>query len=404
MSNEELLALKSFKRRLLLPVLLLGHFLITTFTVSLGVLLVDVSSSFKVSIGTASQLSTLTLVTGLFMGFAMGILAIRFRHKALFLFGTVTYSVGALGCFYAPNFPTMLITQLFFGIGAPMVSVMIFALIGEFFPLQNRGSMMGLVWSTTYFAFATVAPLAGFIANIAGWRSILLWFIFPTAIACLIAGWLVIPSTLHHPQASGKSPYLEAFKRILSNKSAMACVVSTALLFFFATIPTYVATFYRVDFGLPRGTVALFAIPPAVGGIFGAAIGGRLVNRYGRKPLTVTAAFISGVLAVLFAFMSNVWVAFALQTLSASFAAVAVTGLYSLILEQIPEFTASMMSVNGSFRYIGGILGVAVGGLVLNSFGNNFQILMPIFAASNIALAPIVIFFAKDPTKPPSVV
>ena len=97
--------------------------------------------------------------------------------------------------------------------------------------------------------------------------------------------------------------------------------------------------------------------------------------------------------------MPNVWVAFALQTLSASFAAIAVTGLYSLVLEQVPEFMASMMSINGSFRYIGGILGVAIGGLVLNNFANNFQILMPILGASNIALVPLIIFLAKDPTK-----
>lgn len=258
---------------------------------------------------------------------------------------------------------------------------------------------MGLVWSTTYFSFAFVAPLAGFITNIGGWRSVLLWFIFPVSIACLIMGWLIIPSKPQLEKAPSKSTYLEAFKGILSNRSAVACVICTALLFFAATVPTYAASFYRLYYLVPRETVALFAVPSSVGGIVGAASGGWLINQFGRKPLTAVPAFVSGIFAVLFTFMPNTWIALGLQTVSASFAAVAVTGLYSLVLEQAPKFRASMMSVNGSFRYVGGILGVAVGGLMLNIFGNNFQMLMPIFGASNIALAPIVIFLTKDPTK-----
>jgi hypothetical protein len=42
---------------------------------------------------------------------------------------------------------------------------------------------------------------------------------------------------------------------------------------------------------------------------------------------------------------------------------------------------------------------LTIGGLVLNLYANNFRLLMTIFGASGIALAPIVLLLTKDPTR-----
>jgi hypothetical protein len=47
----------------------------------------------------------------------------------------------------------------------------------------------------------------------------------------------------------------------------------------------------------------------------------------------------------------------------------------------------------------GVILGLTFGGLVLNLYANNFQMLMTIFGAAGIALAPLVFLLTRDPTK-----
>jgi hypothetical protein len=57
------------------------------------------------------------------------------------------------------------------------------------------------------------------------------------------------------------------------------------------------------------------------------------------------------------------------------------------------------MSLNQTFRHTGNILGLAIGGLLLNLVPNNFQILMTFFGASTVVMALIIFGLAKEPTK-----
>ena len=71
----------------------------------------------------------------------------------------------------------------------------------------------------------------------------------------------------------------------------------------------------------------------------------------------------------------------------------------SLILEQVPGFRGTMMSLNQSFRSLGLILGISLSGLVLNLYSNNFHIIMVMFGVAAVAAAAVLFLFAKDPTK-----
>jgi hypothetical protein len=92
-------------------------FLLYMEPVFLSTLFVDVPESLKVSIGTASQLSLAVNLMGLIMGFAMSTLALKYKHKSLLLLGMAIYGIGALGFFFAPNFATVLLANLFLGAG-----------------------------------------------------------------------------------------------------------------------------------------------------------------------------------------------------------------------------------------------------------------------------------------------
>jgi DHA1 family inner membrane transport protein len=390
-------------RRWLLPALILSMFLAFTGVAFFSTLLVDIASSLNVSIGTASQLGVVGSFIILIMGLAMGALTIRFKHKSLFLLGVALYGVGALVFFFAPDFSTALLSQALMGTGGAMIGIMIYPFIGELLPLEKRGWAVGLAVSTSSLAFV-VAPLFGTIGQMAGWRSVLLWFIFPLSIVCLALGLLVIPSKPRQEQPPPSSEYSKAFKQIFSNKSAVACLVSTTLLFILAAVALYAVSFYRIQFSVLPTTGGMFAAVAAVGGFFGAAGGGRLINRFGRKPLTVAAAFVAGIFAILFTFIPNMWVSVVFWAVSSFSAAMTGAALTSLVLEQVPEFRASIMSMNALFGGIGSVLGFIIGGLVLNLYANNFQLLMTIFGAGGVATASVVLLLARDPTKtqPPS--
>ena len=390
---------KSFKSRWILLVLLLTSFLATSGISFFSTLLPDIASTFGVSIGTASTIGLVVNCVGLIAGLLMGALTIRFKHKSLFLLGIAMLMVAELGMFFSQSFATMLLTSLFAGMGRAMVSIMIVSLIGGLFPLEKRGWAIGLVVSASFIAFVLVPSLSASIAHVAGWRSFLIWFSFPIAVASITLGLLVIPSKSNREQSSAKSKYLEVFKLVLLNKSALACILGATLLTLAGTIVAYAVSFYRMNFAIPQVTAGVLASAVAVGGIFGAVGGGRLINRCGRKPLVVVAGFVSGMAVFSFTFMSNVWVSLAFWAVSATTAAVAEVGLRSLTLEQIPRFRGPMMSLHTTFDYVGTVLGIAIGSLVLNLYANNFQLLMSIFGVSGMASAPLLLLFARDPSK-----
>lgn len=244
-------------------------------------------------------------------------------------------------------------------------------------------------------AHILVPQISSGIANIGSWRPVLLWFILPVSLTCLVLSLLVLPSKPNTQGLTIKPQYREALKQIFLNKSAIACIAGSALLAIIALVPAYAVSFYRIAFHESLSTAALFSSIAAVGGVVGAAVAGRMVNRFGRKPLTLVTAFVCGVLAAVFSFVPNVWMSVALWTLCTVSVGMNDTALTGLSLEQVPGFRGSMMSVQGMFRNIGLILGIVISGILLDIYLNNFHLLMVIYGTCGMAAAPILLL-AKD--------
>ncbi len=332
----------------------------------------------------------------------MGFLTVRFKYKSLFLLGVALYGVGALGCFFAPDFAFLLFFTLFLGIGNAMIAIAVFALIGDFLPLEKKGVALGVVLSAVFIADLIVPQVTSVITIAAGWRFVLLWFIFPMSVVSLLFGFFSLPSKPQQEQTANKPQYLKTFKQILQNKSALACIVGTTLVSISILVSTYAVSFYRLYFKESLSNGAIFFSIASAMGFLGVIIGGRLINRIGRKPLTVVTDVIQGIFAILITFAPNVWVSVAFWGTSAAFAAATLTALASLILEQVPSFRGTMMSLNQSFQSIGAIVGLTISGLMLNLYANNFQILYTMFGVSGVASAAVVFALAKDTVKPQS--
>ena len=194
MKNERVEGKKGFRGLLLLPTLLLGVFLEYTGVALLSTLYVDIAATFKVSIGTATTLSLISAALGLIMGLAISAISLKFKHKYLFVSGIAFLCTGILIFFFAPNFAAAELSYFFTGVGAPIVGIMTYTLIGELFPLEKRGWLVGLTVSTLFAAYLIVGPLSGYVEGVAGWRAFLLWFSFPLSLVCFGLGLLIIPS------------------------------------------------------------------------------------------------------------------------------------------------------------------------------------------------------------------
>jgi MFS transporter, DHA1 family, inner membrane transport protein len=383
------------KRRLFVPVLLICVFITWSFTAFFSTLLLDIASTFRVSVGTATQVLTVARIIGFAFSLVMSFLTIRLSHKSLFIAGILLFGLGVLGSYLASNFASLVFCQILVGSGFTTVAIISLTLIGDVLPFEKRGPAIGFVVSAGLLAYVFVPPLSSAISTVAGWRSVLIWFIFPVTVVSLIFCLLIIPMK-RQTSFARRFQYLEVFKRILSNKSAIACVSSLALLALLSSVSIFAVSFYRMVFLCSPIAAAMYSSIAAASGVVGGLFGGGLINIIGKKRLAVITASVSSVLTMTFVFIPNDIISVVLWAASACALSMNLASLHSLVLEQDPPHRGPMMSVENTFRNVGLILGVAIGGLILEMFANNFRLLMLIFGLSALISVPILILKAKE--------
>jgi len=383
--------------RMLLPTLLLCTFTALAVTVAFSTLLVDIAASFEVSIGTASQLGLISSLIGILVGAAMSSLSLRFRHKTLFLAAILLFTLGAVGYFLATDFVFLILAQFMVATGLSIMSILSYTLIGEHLPIEKRGWAIGLVISSGLLSFIIIAPLSGFITGLAGWRMVFLWFIIPLSVICLALSLLSIPSKQPKIERAGQSLYKEALKKVFLCKSAVACLTGSLLLMFIVTVPTYAVSYYRDVHSVSPAVGGILISITGIGGIVGGLSTGKLCNRFSRKKLAGFFIGISGIACIIFTFIPIIGVSVAIWTVAAAASTAGMASLNSLTLEQVPKFRGPMMSINGSFQNVGSGLGVIVGGFILNSFSNNFNLLMVVLGALGACATVVLLLFASDP-------
>jgi len=192
--------------------------------------------------------------------------------------------------------------------------------------------------------------------------------------------------------------YLAGFKGVLSNRSASACLIGSALSgAAWMAVPIYAPSFFRQRFLMSTGSVSILVLVAALCYICGSLTGGRLVKRFGRKPSTVLGALGAGMFTVLYTNLFDLWSSISVVVLACLFAGIRLSASTGLILEQVPAFRGTMMSVRHATVALADALGSGIGGLVLLHFG--YGGMAAVLGSMGIAAAAVFQLLAIDPTK-----
>ena len=380
--------------RLFVSSLALATFSEQNLDLLVGLLMLDIAVTFQVTVGIASQIVTISKIASIVAGLAMGALSVRFRQKRLLVAGIIIITIGMLGSLLAPNFIYLQFFYPFDGIGSVMISAMAITLIAAFLPLQRRPRAIGWLVAAGSLAWVIGAPLLGMIAGFGGWRAVLAWFMLPISLVSLVLVYLYVPSAPKLKIKFDKQAYLNSFRKILKNKSAIACLSGIALAAFLQSWAVFAITFYRTRFSVPIEFASLILLSVTLFFALGGIIGGRIVNRVGRKNLLIASVVIRSVIIAALVYMPFLWIALVIDFANTLCGGMSTSAFGSLNIEQVPDSRGTMMSMAAMFGALGGAMGVAIGGTVLDLF--SFQILGPTFAVAGIASAAVVYAFAKD--------
>ena len=386
-------------------VLLVAVFAAAIIDVVIPINILDIAETFSILSGTVAQLNSIIAITSVVTALLLAFFGAGFRYKSLLMIGILFIAFCALGLFLAPSFPIAQLVVPLNGIGSVMIVVTAQTFIGNSYPLAKKAKAIGWVTAAGTLANAVGAPIIGFMTGIGGWRISLIWFMLPTAILSLIFAFLAFPYNLSQPLFTvNTEPFTRGLKKVLSNKSAVACLVAT----FFGTSSlfggvVFEVTFLRQIFSVTPGFAALMGTLVGTALIsVGAVVGGHIVTRIGRKRLAVTAGFSAGLVTLLAYFMQNLGVFLSLRWISAFLIGVTVAAASNLMLEQVPQFRGTMMSLSSAFSGLGTAVGIAVVGAVLNLYVDattGFQALGLTVGAFGFAGTFVYIFFAREPVQ-----
>lgn len=312
--------------------------------------------------------------------------------------GALCIPVGIIGCILAPNF---LFLQIFFpldGVGSAVVGIMSLSIAGESLPLSKRAKAIGWIASGASWAQFFGAVLIRYFFPVGDWRSFLLWFALPVSCFALVLAYFAVPSKpVPQQEDSADKDWFKSIKNVFSNTSAICCLFGNfARNAGLVWMTVFAASFLRVSFdiSLPDAAAAILAVTllHAIGGIFG----GQVVERIGRKRISVISFAVAGVLIAGVVLVPNVWISIALLLASSLGVGVGMAGSINMTIEQVPENKGTLMSLSNVFVMLGTMTGIAIGGAVL-AITSNFQTTGVIFVGLFLLTAGIFLFSTKDP-------
>lgn len=383
--------------RLFLPSLAFSYFATGPLGVLVSLLLVDIGLTFNADVSLTSQVNTSYSITAFVFALLMGVLSVRFRRKTLLIVGILLTCSSALGFYFAWDFVVVLVAYSLSGIGWAMISPTVFTLIGEHISLGKRANAIGLTVAAGALGYVIGPLLIAWIASFGGWRLCLVGFVMPILLVSLLMASVGVPSSSRNIQKSPNGrDYLRGFKDVLSNRSAVACIVGDALrsAAFVATL-IYVASFFRKHFQMSTEFASFVLLGGASCYAIGSVIAGPFVNRLGRKKLTVVNAVLAGTFTICYYLTPNLWLSVTLVMVASLSFGMLVSSASSLTLEQTPEARGTMMSLSTASLNLGSALGTAIGGLALSWFG--YEGLGTTLGAIGIAAAFVFLLFAREP-------
>ncbi|MEK3905806.1 MDR family MFS transporter [Oceanobacillus sp. FSL W7-1309] len=181
----------AFNKAPLIAVLLSGAFVAILNQTLLATALPHIMADLQLDANTAQWLqSVFMLVNGIMIPITAFLIE-RFTTRALFLTAMTIFGLGTLMCAIAPVFSILMAGRVLQAAGAGIIMPLMQTIMFMIFPIEKRGSAMGMFGLVIAFAPAIGPTLSGLIVDHFPWRS-LFYVILPIVILDIIFAYLLL--------------------------------------------------------------------------------------------------------------------------------------------------------------------------------------------------------------------
>ena len=200
----------AFNRTPLVIVLISGAFVAILNQTLLGTALPKIMEDLMLDENTVQWLQSIfMLVNGIMIPITAFLIG-KFTTRSLFLTAMSLFSLGTLAAAISHSFELLLVGRILQAAGAGIMMPLMQTILMLIFPIEKRGSAMGMFGLVIAFAPAIGPSLSGYIVEVASWR-VLFWMILPIAIIDIIIAYFILKNVTKQ-----SNPKLDILSIILS--------------------------------------------------------------------------------------------------------------------------------------------------------------------------------------------
>lgn len=182
----------------IIAILMVGAFITFLNNTLLNIALPPIMTEMKVGPSAAQWVTTgYMLVNGIMIP-TTAFLIEKYSVRRLFLVATGIFSIGTMLAGVTPFFSLLIIARMVQAIGGAIMMPLLMNVLLVSFPIEKRGTVMGIFGFILMFAPAIGPTLSGFIIEQFHWRA-LFFLIAPVAVIVFINGFFLLKDHKHRP-------------------------------------------------------------------------------------------------------------------------------------------------------------------------------------------------------------
>lgn len=328
------------------------------------------SHDLNVSEAIIGQLVTLYAITFAIAGPILVKLTNRFSPKPVLLWTLLAFIVGNLMIAMAPNFTILVVGRVISSAAAALIVVKILAITALLTAPQNRGKMIGIVYSGFSGANVFGVPIGTIIGDLVGWRYTFIFIVIVSVLVGILM-YIYIPNSNIEPSPNNDNK--QQTKQATTGRILRPIEVAKYLAITFLLLVANSVTFIYINplmlsGGHDLSFVSIALLINGVAGMIGTSMGGFLSDKLTSKRwLTIaTILFIVMLLSLNF-FLTGTVMLLAIIFIWNIMQWSTNPAVQSGIIEHVDGDTSQVMSWNMSSLNAGIAIGGVVGGLVVSN-------------------------------------
>ena len=343
------------------------------------------------------------IIMGSFMVFMaipqipIGVLSDRYGRRPFITIGILVFSFGLLVFGTAGSGLQLLVARSLSGLGVAMFFQAAYAIVGDIYPIRERGKGFGIVGLAVGLGTVSGYILGGVVGGLFGWRTVFLSMFWLSLAIAGVSLWLTETSLCSRDLGFGARKMMVATLLMFKDRSILMASMVSMLCGISVIGASYVLPFFASGTVSPVQMGFLF-IPYAITSSLGASVTGTLSDSIGRKtPLIAMIILGSGALLL----MSHVTLSPLVIAINFAFVGLClgpvVTLTIAIMADQVvkkdPRILGTSLGAFNMVRWLGAAAGPMIAGLVMELEGARTSFLV---LSALAGLAMVIALFLRE--------